>query len=79
MAPRLRYDKEPGLRPEDPWALRQLAHLLNSHPQLGSMVPPQYLRNLADRIEALLQQDDRRGPAPVPAETDAGGDVASGT
>jgi hypothetical protein len=43
------------------------------------MVPPQYLRNLADRIEALLQQDDRRGPAPVPAETDAGGDVASGT
>lgn len=77
MAPRLRYDKEPGLRSEDPWALRRVADLLFSHSELGSMVPPQYLRNLADRIEALLHQDDQSGPAP--AETDAGRDVRLGT
>jgi hypothetical protein len=45
---------EPALVPNDSEALRTVANLLYAHPEIGSAVPPQYLENLADRIDALL-------------------------
>jgi hypothetical protein len=50
---------DPGLIPDDAEALRRVANLLYAHPELGSTVPPAYLQNLADRIDALILRHGR--------------------
>lgn len=54
---------EPGLRATDAVMLRRVADTLSSHPQIGSAVSTSDLRNLADRIEAILS---------TPPSSDAG-------
>jgi hypothetical protein len=45
---------DPALVPSDSEALREVARLLYAHADVGSVVPPEYLENLADRIDALI-------------------------
>ncbi len=56
-------DEGPGLHPSDATKLRRATDLLNSHPQVGSVVSPSELRGMAARIEAMLAEP----PSPTAA------------